>query len=295
MVDISPPASNQNFEAVILDGSNILHDNDNPQGGKYGVHAFARISNTIREVEKLGWKTHTIMKKGTYNAALREDSHLTGNEKQTLEQLVKFGTVKITPHHNDPEIDDIIAIRFALEQNAWIISNDKFRRHLEKLKDDGKLKDINEINKRKIEVVFGPDHIPLFTPKLPVNLASKTTSKTVAETVDKELGSFAGGVNFTITSNFDDSTHKESIPLRTNIGREYLYSIGAFSNNPLIIHVSGTHFRLDWDGKSVYVTDIESTNGVTDANGSKLIPLIPEPLSVGDSFGIPGFKFKLVD
>lgn len=289
MVDISPPPSNQNFEAVILDGSNILHVTKKE-------FSFERLINTVREVEKLGWKTHIIMKEGTYGRATKNSSNLTTNEKNALKQLKKFRQLNLsTTYEGVPGIDDILAIRVALEHNAWIVTNDKFRDHLRELKNQEQFDTINEINKRRIQVDFGPNNIPVFTPKLPANLASKTTSKTVAETVDKELGSFAGGVNFTITSNFDDSTHKESIPLRTNIGREYLYSIGTFSNNLLIIHVSGTHFRLDWDGKSVYVTDMESTNGVIDANGSKLIPLIPEPLSVGDSFGIPGFKFKLVD
>jgi len=289
MVDISPPASNQNFEAVILDGSNILHVTREE-------FSFERLSNTVREVERLHWKTHIIMKEGTFFRATKEKSNLTTNEKKTLKQWKKFGRINLSPTYEEvPGIDDILAIRVALEHNAWVVTNDKFRDHFIELKNQEQFDTINEINKRRIQVDFGPDNIPVFTPKLPANLSSKTTSKTVAETVDKELGAFAGGVNFTITSNFDDSTHKESIPLRTNIGREYLYSIGTFSNNPLIIHVSGTHFRLDWDGESVHVTDMESTNGVTDANGSKLIPLIPEPLSVGDSFGIPGFKFKLVD
>ena len=286
MSGISPGLTKHNFDCVVLDGSNILHLTTT-------TYSFERLKKTVDAVERLGWKTNIIMKTGTRDWAMKKDSNLTANERQSLKQWIEFGRVNLAPRSTEKEIDDILAIRYALNQNAWIVTHDKFRTHLNLLKEKGELNMINEINKRRIEVEFGPDNTPIFTPELPVNLSSKTNSKTVAETIELEFSEQSGGINFLI--NAGGTEKRITIPLRESVGREFFYDIAGLNRMEMIGQISKRHFRLDWDGKTTYVTDVGSTNGTRDRNGNQLITNTPEPINVGDSFEIPGMKIKRLD
>lgn len=286
MGDVAPGITNHHFDCVVLDGSNILHLNKTK-------FSFERLKKTCQEVEKLGWKTNIIMKPGTSDFAMKKDSNLTSNERQSLRQWIEFGRINLAPWSTEQEIDDILAIRYALTHNAWIVTSDKFRAHLKELKDKGDLNTINEINKRRIQVEFGPDNMPIFTPELPVNLSSKTNSKTVAETIEFELNEGSDGINFAIKVGEVDKL--VTVPLRKTIGREFFYDIDGIGNSQTIGQISKRHFRMDWDGKTSYVTDVGSTNGTRDKMGNQLIPNTPEPINVGDSFTIPGLLLNRVD
>ena len=286
MGDVAPGVTNHLFECVVLDGSNILHQTET-------TFSFERLKKTCREVEKLGWKTNIIMKHGTSKYALKENSNLTANERETLEQWIKFGRVNLAQQSAEKEIDDILAIRYALAHNAWIVSHDKFRGHLKLLKEKGDLDTINEINKRRIQVEFGPDNTPIFTPELPVNLSSKTNSKTVAETMEFELNERSDGINFAIK--LGEIEKMVTVPLRKSIGREFFYDIDGIGDMKKIGQISKRHFRMDWDGKTSYVTDVGSTNGTRDEKGNQLIPNTPEPIDIGSSFGIPGLTLRRVN
>lgn len=286
MGDVTPGISNHHFECVVLDGSNILHLNKT-------TYSFERLKKTCQQVEKLGWKTNIIMKPGTSKHAMNEDSNLTPNERESLNQWIKFGRINLAPWSAEKEIDDILAIRYALTHNAWIVTADKFKAHLRTLKDKGDLNTINEINKRRIQVDFGPGNMPIFTPELPVNLSSKTNSKTVAETMEFELDERSDGINFAIE--VGEIEKMVTLPLRKPIGREFFYDIDGIGDMQEIVQISKSHFRMDWDGKTSYVTDVGSTNGTRDEKGNQLIPNTPEPVNVGGSFMIPGLVLNRVD
>ena len=286
MGDVAPGLSNHMFECVVLDGSNILHETQT-------TFSFERLRKTVGAVEKLGWKTNIIMKEGTSVYALKNTSNLTPNERSSLRQWIKFGRINLANHPTDKGIDDVLAIRYALDHNAWIVTDDKFRDHLEELKDKGDLNTINEINKRRIQVDFGPDNTPIFTPEIPVNLSSKTNSKTVAETVELNLAKRGDGVNFTLDTGISEKSI--TLPLRETIGREFFYNLDGVREVQTIGEISKSHFRLDWDGKTTYVTDVGSTNGTRDGNGNQLIPNTPEPIDVNGSFMIPGIRLKRLD
>lgn len=286
MGDVAPGISNHHFECVVLDGSNILHLNAT-------TYSFERLKKTCQHVEKLGWKTNIIMKPGTSHYAMKKDSNLTANERKSLKQWIQFGRINLAPRSTEKEIDDILAIRYALTHNAWIVTADKFRAHLRALKDKGDLTTINEINKRRINVDFGPDNMPIFTPELPVNLSSKTNSKTVAETMEFELDEQSDGINFTIKQG--EIEKMVTIPLRKAIGREFFYDIDGIGDIQTIGQISKSHFRMDWDGKTSYVTDVGSTNGTRDGMGNQLIRNTPEPINVGSSFMIPGLVLSRVN
>ena len=286
MSGISPGLTKHNFDCVVLDGSNILHLTTT-------TFSFERLKKTVDAVERLGWKTNIIMKTGTRDWAMKKDSNLTVNERQSLKQWIEFGRVNLAPRSTEKEIDDILAIRYALAHNAWIVSHDKFRLPLKLLKEKGDLDTINEINKRRIQVEFGPDNTPIFTPELPVNLSSKTNSKTVAETMEFELNERSDGINFAIK--LGEIEKMVTVPLRKPIGREFFYGIDGIGDMQKIGQISKRHFRMDWDGKTSYVTDVGSTNGTRDEKGNQLIPNTPEPIDIGSSFGIPGLTLKRVD
>ena len=286
MGDVAPGITNHHFECVFLDGSYILHLNRT----KFSLE---RLKKTCRKVEKLGWKTNIIMKQGTNDFAMKEDSNLTSNERESLKQWTEFGRINLVPPSTEKEIDDILAIRYALTHNAWIVTGDKFKLHLRTLKEKDDLNTINEINKRRIQVEFGPDNTPIFTPELPVNLSSKTNSKTVAETIEFELNEQSDGINFAIK--LGEIEKMVCVPLRKPIGREFFYDIDGIGDMQKIGQISKRHFRMDWDGKTSYVTDVGSTNGTQDENGNQLIPNTPEPINVGSSFMIPGLELKRVD
>ncbi len=286
MGDVAPGISNHHFECVVLDGSNILHLNAT-------TYSFERLKKTCQHVEKLGWKTNIIMKPGTSHHAMKKDSNLTANERKSLKQWIQFGRINLAPRSTEKEIDDILAIRYALTHNAWIVTADKFRAHLRALKDKGDLTTINEINKRRINVDFGPDNMPIFTPELPVNLSSKTNSKTVAETMEFELDEQSDGINFAIKQG--EIEKMVTIPLRKAIGREFFYDIDGIGDIQTIGQISKSHFRMDWDGKTSYVTDVGSTNGTRDGMGNQLIRNTPEPINVGSSFMIPGLVLSRVN
>ena len=286
MGNVKPGVSSENFECVVLDGSNILHLTPT-------TFSFERLSKAANAAETLGWKTNIILKPGTRDFALKKDSNLTANERVELKRWIDFGRINLAPSSNDKGIDDVLAIRYALTHNAWILTGDKFRDHLKELREKNELLTINEINKRRINVEFGPDNQPIFTPEIPRNMSSKINSKTVAETMEIRLDNRAGGINFQLE--VGDKNFTVTLPLRETIGREFFYDAKGLSKETTLAHISKSHFRLDWDGKTVYVTDLGSTNGTMDRNQSQCIPNTPEPLAIGEFFSVAGIQMTRID
>ena len=151
MVKIDEDYEGEMFSSVVLDGTNIITERSNPDY----IFRFERLQNAIRAVEELGWRTKTILKKGTYNNCLKESSTLTDNQKSALRKMNEFGIVHLVRYTGDKDRDDKIMIQHALDHNAWILTRDTFTKdHFKTLKEE-KYATINEINKRKVRITWG--------------------------------------------------------------------------------------------------------------------------------------------
>jgi hypothetical protein len=193
--------------------------------------------------------------------------------------------------NEDRDLDDKIMIEHALNHDAWILTGDTFRKdHLPKLAKEQKISVMNEINKRRVNLSFGPDNKPLFC--LPQNLDALAATKVVSDTQNVELELLSGGCPILISVP-DEEEVSGIVPMREPVGRKGLLNIGkssAFKN--AMNAVSRNHFKIDWDGRNFYFTDLNSTNG-TKINDLKIPPHQPQQLDDEDIISIGSVRIRL--
>ena len=270
MVEIDEDYSGEMFSSVVMDGTNIITETQH-------VFRLERLQNTIKAVEELGWRTKTILKEGTYNWCLKSDSTLTKIQRIALKKMNEVGTIHLVKSNGDKDLDDKIMIQHALDHNAWILTHDTFKRdHLPKLKEEGKLHTINEINKRRVNIIFGPDYQPIFT--LPENEEALEATKIVSDTLNVELEELSGGCSIWLGLEGGPEVNG-IIKMRQPVGRSALLNFAKEkAHKDACGAVSRRHFKIDYSGKDYYITDINSTNG-TKLNDMKLPPHKPNLLT----------------
>lgn len=269
MVKIDEDYEGEMFSSVVLDGNNIITERSKPDY----IFRFERLQNAIRAVEQLGWRTKTILKKGTYNNCLMESSTLTDNQKSALRKMNEFGIVHLVKYTGDKDKDDKIMIQHALDHNAWILTHDTFTKdHFKTLKEEKKYATINEINKRKVRITWGPDHQPIFT--LPENEEALEATRVVEDTLNVELEELSGGCSIWLGVEGGPEVNG-IVKMRQPVGRSALLSFAKEKvHKDACGAVSRRHFKIDYSGQDYYITDINSTNG-TKLNDMKLPPHRP--------------------
>ena len=111
--------SNLRFEIVILDGANIIHDNL-PNGDL--TLEPKRLLSAIEHCKNKGWETVAALKHATYIWAKKHSDDLEKGDFELLHQMVEDGNINLI-HQKD---EDIYWIDTALEDNGYIITQDKF-------------------------------------------------------------------------------------------------------------------------------------------------------------------------
>ena len=282
MVEIGREYSGELFNSVVIDGNNAITVSSNTKNGKkHYKFSLERLFNTIQSIEELGWRTMTVLKEGTYYRCLKSSSNLTDAQREALKKMRNTGMIHIIENPGkDPDLDDKIMIEHALNHNAWILTGDTFRKdHLPKLGKEQKFSVMNDINKRRVNLSFGPDNKPLFC--LPQNLDALAATKVVSDTQNIELELLSGGCPISMSVP-DEEEVSGIVPMREPVGRKGLLNIAkspAFKN--AMNAVSRNHFKIDWDGRNFYFTDLNSTNG-TKINDLKIPSHQPQKLSEHD-------------
>ena len=293
MVEIGREYEGDIFSSVVIDGNNaITVSSKSKKGKKFYNFSLERLFNAIQSVEELGWRTMTVLKEGTYYRCLKESSNLTDTQREALKRMKNTGMIHIIENpEGDSDLDDKIMIEHALNYDAWILTGDTFRKdHLPKLFEEQKFSVINEINKRRVRLSFGPDNKPMFC--LPQNLDALAATKVVSDTQNVELELLSGGCPIWLAVP-DEVEASGIVPMRQPVGRKGLLSIAkspAFED--AMNAVSRNHFKFDWDGKRFYYTDLNSTNG-TKINDLKIPPHQPQQLVDGDIISIGSVRIRL--
>ena len=293
MVEIGEDYSGDLFSSVVIDGNNAITERTEKVDGGRLKYFFSleRLKNTIQQVEELGWPTKTVLKESTFNFCLKPDSTLTTQQKKALKQLKHLGMITLIPYSKDKDLDDKIMIQHALEHDSWILTGDTFKRdHIPKLLREEKFDTVNNINKRRVNLSFGPNHKPIFC--LPQNLASVQATKVISDTQNLELELMSGGCPIWVSVP-DEKEVSGVITMREPVGRKELLEIArspSFKN--AMNAVSRNHFKIDWDGQNFYLTDLNSTNG-TKINDLKIPPHQPQKLSENDEITIGSVTMTL--
>jgi len=115
------------YEKVVLDGANIIHDDTGIE--KYDDEENRiiqilpdRLETAINHCENLGWPTVACLKRGTYKwAATNPDSPNVG-DISIIDRLISEGKVVLI----SAKKEDIYWIDYALKENAWIVTHDRF-------------------------------------------------------------------------------------------------------------------------------------------------------------------------
>ena len=294
MVEIGQVYSGHMFSSVVIDGNNAITENVEKTLNKKKKYIFRleRLVNTIQEVENLGWPTKTVMKEATYHYCMKPDSTLTESQRDVLKKMKELGMIHLIRMSKDKDLDDKIMIQHALDNDSWILTGDTFRKdHIPALIKQGKVNDVNEINKRRVQLDFGPSHQPIFC--LPQNLDALEATKVVTNTQNVELMKMSEGCQITL---YVGGVKQASgfIPMREPVGRKSLLAMDI--DNPELRNASGeisrSHFKLDWDGESIYLTDLNSTNG-TKINELKIPTFQPQVLTKTDIITIGKLQFEL--
>jgi len=257
------------FDCVIIDGSNIITKNTPTNEGEGRSLSLIRLLKVISKVQNLGWPIYLGMKKGTYRFAISSDnSNLSAEEKDILSELGDRGKLSLIDKKND---DDWL-IKAAIDNNGWILSNDRFRKEVKRLAEDESYYLANEINKRRCPIEFVGES-PVFL--LPVNYKSMSLTKASNSTgsVDSLLKK-AGSIGAMVS--VDGKIEEIRIPIGKPIGRRLLgekriEGIGT---------VSRVHFIIERIGGELTIMDLGSTNG-THVNGLSIAPNFPFQIEGG--------------
>jgi hypothetical protein len=286
MVEIGRDYEGELFSSVVIDGNNAITVSSRTINDKmHYKFSLERLFNTIQSVEELGWRTLTVLKVGTYGKCIKKSSDLTDGQREVLKKMKNTSMIHIIEGTNeDRHLDDKIMIEHALNHDAWILTGDTFRKdHLPKLFKEQKFLVMNEINKRRVNLSFGPDNKPLFC--LPQNLDALAATKVVSDTQNVELELLSGGCPILISVP-DEEDVSGVVTMREPVGRKGLLDIAKSPKfNDAMNAVSRNHFKIDWDGSDFYLTDLNSTNG-TKINDLKIPPHQPQRLSENDEIRI---------
>ena len=290
MVEVAEVYSGEIFSSVIIDGNNIVTEGTKEENGqKIYIFRLERLKNTIQKVEQLGWPTKTVLKKRTYEYCMKETSTLTKNQRESMKKMVAIGMIHLIEYNRDKDIDDKVMIQHALDHDSWILTEDSFRKdHLPKLKEAGKFHEINEINKRKVKITFGPDHQPIFC--LPQNQSALDATKVVSDT--ESIDSTGDGCALILKTDYANDIHF-TLPMRKPVGRALLLDLSKESiHKESVGIVSRSLLRFDWDGSNYYVTDVNSKNG-TKINDLKIPPHQPQKIISSDIISIGKLSITL--
>ena len=180
-------------------------------------------------------------------------------------------------HKRVTDLDDKIMIQHALDHNAWILTHDTFTKdHFKTLGKEKKYATINEINKRKVRITWGPDHQPIFT--LPQNEEALEATRIVEDTLNVELEELSGGCSIWLGVEGGPEVNG-IVKMRQPVGRSALLNFAKEKvHKDACGAVSRRHFKIDYSGQDYYITDINSTNG-TKLNDMKLPPHVPHLLT----------------
>ena len=118
----------QIYEKIVLDGSNIIHDDTgivmkNSNGERLSQIRPERLLAAINHCESLGWTAVACLKEGTYTWAKSNPEAETVGDVDLLDELIQDGKVITIPAKED----DIYFIDYALKVNAMIVTHDSFK------------------------------------------------------------------------------------------------------------------------------------------------------------------------
>ena len=116
------------YEKIVLDGSNIIHDDTgiemkSDDGERLIQIRPERLLAAINHCESLGWTAIACLKEGTYTWAKSNADAETVGDVDLLDELIQDGKVITIPAKED----DIYFIDYALKVNAMIVTHDSFR------------------------------------------------------------------------------------------------------------------------------------------------------------------------
>ena len=116
------------YEKVVMDGANLIHDDtgiekyDDVEGSRIIQILPDRLEAAINHCENLGWPTVACLKRGTYKwAATNPESKYVG-DISIIDRLISEGKVILL----SAKKEDIYWIDYALKENAWIVTHDRF-------------------------------------------------------------------------------------------------------------------------------------------------------------------------
>ena len=254
-----------------------------------------QLMRMVSQIESLGWNSIIIMKDATYNSAIRKGSNLNQEEINDLVNLAERGWFHIIPpgKSNDPEKDDYVCIREALERNGWIMTNDGFRKHLENTRKKG-LEDLaNDIESRLVKFKFLKDGELRF--KLPKR--EKTLDETeITQTIEAEskiLSNEENDLSVACIVHFNGLRLDIDIPLKKEFGRSDLIKLcPPLYGAEIINSVSRKHIMLWPRDEKIYIIDLNSTNG-TRIDGMKINPSNATPISKNSIIRLGILEFSL--
>lgn len=109
--------SELDFNLVVLDGANIIHNNL-----KDGDLEPKRLLSAIEHCENKGWETVAALKHGTYIWAENHHDELEEGDFELLDEMVDQGKIELISQNDE----DIFWIDTALEDKGYIITEDTF-------------------------------------------------------------------------------------------------------------------------------------------------------------------------
>ena len=135
--------SEPNFNLVVLDGANIIHDN--LSNGETTLEP-KRLLSAIEHCVNRGWETIAALKHGTYWYAKKHSEELEEGDFKILQKMIDDGKIELIAQKDE----DIYWIDFALEKDGYIITHDTFKDRREEKRERSNYPDINwdEIDSR---------------------------------------------------------------------------------------------------------------------------------------------------
>jgi len=107
--------SELDFDIVVLDGANIIHDNLKTLEPK-------RLLSAIEHCVGKGWETVAALKHGTYTWARHHHHELEEGDFEILQKMIDEGKIDLITQKDE----DIFWIDTALEDDGYIITEDTF-------------------------------------------------------------------------------------------------------------------------------------------------------------------------
>ena len=116
------------YEIVVMDGANLIHDDtgiekyDDVEGSRIIQILPDRLEAAINHCENLGWPTVACLKRGTYKWAANNPESKYVGDISIIDRLISEGKVILL----SAKKEDIYWIDYALKENAWIVTHDRF-------------------------------------------------------------------------------------------------------------------------------------------------------------------------